>query len=226
MVRGFVIALLAPISVCATAQQTDSLPPVPDVPIAISFFAPLIVPVKVVQDESALRDFVVSPEFSSYRRIRGDVAAVDFLFRRGLQLAWGNTGEALLICMLATFDHRTLGIRLPIVDVVLWLPLTGEFRAEFQQRVASLPFALYRDSPPEGDRDKLQHFFGSAFLTLVTGSSESADNVGEFVETEEEAFIVGGVNDVRDVRANREGQRFAEALMVRTETLPSEYLGH
>ncbi len=225
MVRCSLMVLLGSVPFSARAQQPDSLPPVPNVPVAVSFFAPLLVPVKVMQDESVLRDFVVSPEFASYRRTRGDPAAVDLLFRHGLQLAWGNTGEALLICMLATFDHRTVGIRLPVVHVVLWIPLTGEFRDDFRMRVDSLPSVLYPDTPPEGDRDKLQHFFGSAFLTVLTGSTESADDVGEFVETGEEAFIVGGVNDVRDVRANQEGQRFAEALMADEEALPSNYLG-
>lgn len=228
--KPFVLCVLAVLAAMGStrgaAQTTDSLPPVPDVPVAVSFFVPLIFPIKVVQDESALRDLVVSPEFTSYRRARGDLAAVDFLFRRGLQLTWGNTGEALLICMLATFDHRIVGIRLPIIRIVLWLPLTGEFEEAFDRRVAALPSVLYPDTPPEGDRDKLQHFFGSAFLSIAFGSTESADDVGEFVETEEEAFIIGGVNDPRDVRANREGQRFAEALATRVDALPSEFLGH
>jgi hypothetical protein len=150
---------------------------------------------------------------------------VDYLFREGLSLSWGNTGEALFICMLATFDHRTIGIRLPLIGAVLWIPLTGEFWEAFERRVAALPSALYADSPPEGDRDKLQHFFGSAFLTTVAGSSETADDVGQFVETGEEEFVVGGVNDPRDTRANRQGQRFAVALMGRADALPSEFLG-
>ncbi len=208
------------------AQQADSLPPVPDIPAAVSFFAPLVFPIKIIQDESLLRDLVVSQEFAAYRHRRGDPASVDYLFRHALKLAWGNTGEALLICMLATFDHRTVGIQLPVIGPVLWLPLTGEFRDEFRTRLASLPTTLYPDTPPEGDRDKLQHFFGSAFLTVVFGSPESADEIGEFVETGEEQFIVGGVNDVRDVRANRQGQRFAAALSTRLDALPSEFLDH
>lgn len=220
--RPFV--LLALVSAGGMAQPLDSLPPVPNVPVAISFFAPLLVPIKVVQDEALLRDFVMSREFSAYRHARGDRAAVDYLFREGLELSWGNTGEASLICMLATFDHRMVGFRIPIVHAVLWIPLTGEFPDVFARRVAALPSVLYADTPPEGDRDKLQHFFGSAFLTIAAGSAGPAEDVGEFVETGEEEFVVGGVNDPRDLRADQQGQRFGAELLVRTDALPSEFL--
>jgi hypothetical protein len=219
----FLLVLVLPSA--AVAQSADSLPPVPSVPVALSFFAPIIVPLKVIQDEAQLREFVVSPVFARWRAQQGDLPAVDLLFRRSLQLCWGNTGEALLVCALATFDHRTLGLRLPVINFVLWLPLTGEFPEDFERRVQALPSRLYPDTPPEGDRDKLQHFFGSAYLTLVFDSPESADDVGEFIETGEEAFVVGGVRDPRDERANREGQKFGLGLMANVETLPSEYLG-
>ena len=217
--------IAAMVSFPAMGQEMDSLPPVPSVPVAVSFFAPLLVPIKIVQDEAALRDFLVSPEFTSYRREKGDVPAVDMLFRHGLDLCWGNTGEALLICMLATFEHRTLGLRIPVIGMVLWLPLTGEYKDEFDRRVRALPSLLYGDTPPEGDRDKLQHFFGSAFLTVLFESPDAADDVGQFIEVEEEAFIEGGVNDARDVRANKEGQRFGLTLMSHREALPSEFIG-
>ncbi|MGA9121257.1 MAG: hypothetical protein WB699_17960 [Bacteroidota bacterium] len=226
LLRHVLLLSIVGVSSNAMAQSPDSLPPVPNVPVALSFFAPIIFPVKVIQDEAELRDFVTSREFALWRTRNGDPGAVDLLFRRSLQLCWGNTGEALLICMLATFDHRTLGLRLPLVGFVLWLPLTGEFQEDFDRRVRDLPSHLYADTPPEGDRDKLQHFFGSAWLTLVFDSPESADDLGEFIETGEEAFVVGGVRDDRDVRANRDGQRFGMALMSRTGALPSEFFGH
>ncbi len=206
--------------------QLDTLvpPPVEAVPAVVSFFAPLILPIKIIQDESQLRDYVAGDEFAHVLRVAGDRVAVDFIFRRALQLSWNNTGEALLISMLATFEHRMLGIRLPVIGFQLWLPLTGEFEEDFVRRVRALPSRLYPDSPREGDRDKLQHFFGSAMLTVMLESSSEADEIGLFVEEEEESFVVGGVNDVRDLRANREGQRFGQALIHSVHALPSSYL--
>ncbi|HEX9006587.1 MAG TPA: hypothetical protein VF889_04800, partial [Bacteroidota bacterium] len=158
------------------------------------------------------------------RRAVGDRGAVDVLFRRALERSWNNTGEACLICLLAVLDHRTLGIRFPLLGPLLWIPLTGEFEDAYRARVHALPSRLYADTPPEGDRDKLQHFFGSALLTILCESASSSDAFGLFVEEEEEAFIVGGTNDPRDVRANRQGQRFALALMDSLGTLPSPFL--
>jgi hypothetical protein len=122
-------------------------------------------------------------------------------------------------------DHQRVGVRLPLIGAILWFPLTSEFGGEFRARVDALPSRLYADTPPGrgGDRDKLQHFFGSAFLTAVTESAESADRVGLFIEWGEERFIVGGLNDERDVRANRQGERFGLHLLSDPDTRPSRF---
>jgi hypothetical protein len=204
-------------------EEGGLVPPLREIPAAVSFLAPIVFPVKIIQDEARLREFVTGPVLAAARRTMGDRGAVDVLFRRAMELSWNNKGEALAICLLATLEHRNLGIRLPLVGAVLWIPLTGEFEDEFAVRVACLPSRLYADTPPEGDRDKLQHFFGSAFLTLVSESADEADAAGVFIEDEEEALVVGGSRDERDIRANREGQRFALALMGDQEALPSPF---
>jgi len=208
----------------AIAQAKDELPPVMDVPPIVSFFAPLVIPVKTLQDAVLLRDYVTSDEFAAVRKTQGDRRAVNVLFRTALRMSLNNTGEALLICFFASIEHRTVGFNLPLLGPILWLPLTGEFEEDFQERVEALPFALYADTPPEGDRDKLQHFFGSAYLTILIESPDDAESVGDFIEWGEEQFIVGGVNDVRDKRANRQGQRFGKALMDNLNALPMEFM--
>lgn len=226
---------LAGMMVCAAAcctqvaqarAQTDSLalPGAEEPPPLLAFITPLIMPVKIIQDESCLREYVKSDEFAEFRRTSGDRRAVDRIFREALHLSWGNRGEALLLSMLATFDHRIIGVRL-MFGAVLWLPLTGEFPEDFNRRVSALPRILYPDTPPEGDRDKLQHFFGSAWLTIALGSDSTADTIGEFIEDGEELAIVGGVRDPRDLRANRDGQRFALALDNDLSVLPSSFIG-
>ena len=132
----------------AHARAQDTLPPVCSVPAAVSFFAPIVFPFKILQDEALMRDYVVSPEFAAARRARGDAGAVDVLFRRALERSWNNTGEACLICLLAVLDHRTLGIRFPLIGSLIWIPLTGEFEETYAARVAALPSRLYADSPP------------------------------------------------------------------------------
>jgi hypothetical protein len=112
-----------------------------------------------------------------------------------------------------------------VLGPLIWLPLTSEFEDEFQERIDNLPSAIYSDSPPEtGDSDKLQHFFGSAFLAFVSESRETAQRVGVFVEWGEDRFIVGGAVDERDLRANLQGQMFGLALLEEPRSRPSTFL--
>ena len=230
-VRASVVRLALAV-VCASAVlsggATAQTPPPPAherAPAILRFLSPLLVP-KVLQDCFLLREYVRSGELSAVRHAYGDLYAVDCIFDRAMRLCWDNEYEALLVSAFALMDHERFGVRLPVAGIVLWFPLTSEFREGFSARVDSLPSRLYADTPPgrEGDRDKLQHFFGSAFLTALTESPAGADRFGLFIEWGEELFIVGGVNDARDVRANRQGQRFALSLLENPDTLPSRFL--
>ncbi len=195
-------------------------------PVAISFFAPLFFP-KVLQDEYRLKEYLCSDDFAEFRGAHGDVQAVDELFRHALRLSWNNVYEALLLSFVCTVEHRNFGVKLPVIGSLLWVPLTSEFPEDFARRVMSLPSKLYPDTPKgrAGDRDKLQHFFGSAFLTYTFESSEAADRVGMFIEWGEDKFIVEGSLDERDIRANAEGQCFGERLLSGERVLPSGYIG-
>lgn len=191
----------------------------------VTVLAPVLLP-KFAADAYRLKEFVRSGEFAEVRSTLGDPAAVDTLFSRAKELSWGNLYEALLISALATLDHRRVGVRLPLIGPLLWLPLTSEFDDDFRSRLAALPTRLYSDTPSDsaGDRDKLQHFFGSAFLAAVSESRDAARRVGEFVEWGEERFIVGGVTDERDLRADRQGQEFGIRVLARKGERPSQYL--
>lgn len=189
----------------------------------VTVLSPLLVP-KFVADAFRLKEFVRSEEFAAARVSAGDPGAVDALFVRARELSWGNLYEALLISAVATLDHRRVGVDLPLL--VLWFPLTSEFEEDFHSRIQALPSRLYADTPdtPAGDRDKLQHFFGSAFLAALSESPDAAERVGEFVEWGEERFIVGGAADERDARANRQGREFGVRVIEGGEARPSQFL--
>ncbi len=186
----------------------------------------LILLPKVVGDCALLREYVRSEDFAGLRRSHGDLCGVDAIYQEALRLSWNNRAEALLIAAFASFDHRRVGVRMPLLGPLLWLPLTSEFEEDFDARVRSLPSKLYPDTPPDraGDRDKLQHFFGSAFLAYIDGEDQPAHDIGDFVEWGEERFIVGGVNDERDKRSNAQGRRFALRLLEDESVLPSEFM--
>lgn len=196
--------------------------PLADLASALSV---ILVP-KIFADVTSVRDYIRSEEFALLRAERGDLQAVDAIFEEASRICWGNRGEALYAATMATMDHRRVGVRVPELGPFLWFPLTSEFEDDVDARVAHLPSALYPDSPPgpAGDRDKLQHFFGSAFLTFLSGSIETADEAGRFVEWGEGAFIVDGRADIRDLRADRHGQDFGQRLQSDPSALPSESL--
>lgn len=181
-----------------------------------------LVPTVAMQHSVQLKAFLRSRTFARLRTAYGDRRAVDAIFVRAMRITHNNTGVALLLATAATMDHDVVGVRLPVIQP--YLPLTSEPKEEFRARRDNLPTRFLADSPAGGDRDKLQHFFGSAALTLLFGSAGPAEDFGEFVEVGEDAFIVEGKTDVRDRRTNRQGQAFGEALLDDIHRLPSEFL--
>jgi hypothetical protein len=172
-----------------------------------------------------LKSYLRGGGFSTYKKQKGDLAATDEIFRRAIVLTKGNTGIALFICTLATFDHFTIDIRVPVLQ--LKIPLTDETTKEFKKRLNNLPSRIYNDSPSGyGDRDKLQHFFGSAFLTYVFDSKTAADGYSEFVEVFEDNYIYSVGYDKRDIIANRDGQKFGSSLLLDQNTKPSDILNN
>ncbi len=185
-----------------------------------TFFPPIF-----LQHDVELREFLRSRTFRMIRSTYGDRRATDAIFVRAMCLTNNNTALALLLCTVTTFEHRMVGIHIPVFE--FYFALSNESREDFLRRVSHLPSHFFADSPPNeaGDRDKLQHFFGSAFLAFVFESGASADRVGESIERGEGAFIVGGVDDERDRSANRKGQRFGTALLENNLLYPSAFLG-
>ncbi len=187
-------------------------------------------PSELIGNGIEIKSYVRSSRFRDLRKNFGDLRAVDAIYIRALRLTDGNTGMALLYSSIAAMDHRIVGIKVPLLK--LCLPLSNESEEEFCSRVANLPSHFYEDVPHNeaGDRDKLQHFFGSAFVAFTFESRGAAERIGNFIEWGEDAFIVDGAYDERDMRANRQGRELGLALLnaARAETgnpiLPSDFL--
>ena len=180
---------------------------------------------QAVQDARRIRAYVRDERFEQLRQLEGDLRAADAIYLRALAIAGYDIARALVLAMLATLEHKDLPLRVPLAGT-LSLPLTFEGGESFQARVRHLPKMLYPDSPAgeEGDRDKLQHFFGSAAIAYSTESSDVAQTTGEFVEWGEAAVVQGGVDDPRDRRANAQGGMFGHDLVYLKTMLPSDYL--
>jgi len=180
----------------------------------------------VFRDEGTLKRYIRDPRFQQLRKTCSDTLAVDAIFARAFEIADGTMSHALLVAALATFDHFRIGVKIPLVGP-LYLPLTiVESQKEFAARYSHLPRNVLPDS--EGrrkrDRDKLQHFFGSAYLAYIFNSKAAANFFGDFVEWGEPMFIVGGDYDDRDKYANHLGQEFGLRLLDGEEVMPSDVL--
>ena len=188
--------------------------------VDFSYFFP-----EVFRDESALKRYIRDPRFLQLRRIAGDTIAVNMIFMRAMDIADEDISIALLIAALATFDHSRLGIRTAIFGTI-YLPLTLESDNAYRARYAHLPRRILPDSlgGRKNDKDKMQHFFGSAYLTYVFNSKAVARSFGDFIEWGEPRFIVGGDIDDRDKFANRLGQEFGMRLLDGEDVLPSDIL--
>jgi hypothetical protein len=177
------------------------------------------------RDRIALEKYIRDPRFEALRHDCGDTIAVDLIFARAYEIADGSMGHTLLIATLATFDHFRLGVIFPLIGVISF-PLGLESSGEYKARYAHLPRRILPDSLGRygRDKDKLQHFFGSAYLTYTLDSKSIAQSIGDFIEWGEPRFIVGGDDDERDKYANRLGREFGMRLLDGKKVLPSDIL--
>ncbi len=189
-----------------------------------SFLAEIFTP-QIITDTRYIRKYIIDERFQVLRNNYGDMRALDAIYLKALKISDHNIARALFLSLAAVLEHRNVDIKIPIIKF-LRIPLTFEKDSIFNARIKHLPIHIYSDSPaiPAGDRDKLQHFFGSAYLSYVTEAPDFARTAGNLIEWGEAVFIVGGADDPRDKRANKQGEKFGEDLLTVTNLLPSDYL--
>jgi hypothetical protein len=187
------------------------------------FFGDLFTPA-LIRDTREIRAYVRDARFALLLQRCGDMHAVDWIYLKALKIAEHEIGRALFLSMMGTLEHRNIDLKVPVFGA-LQLPLTFEEDSLFNSRYRNLPGKLYPDTPPgpDGDKDKLQHFFASAYLAYISESPGLARTSGDLVERGEAEFVVGGVDDPRDRRANEQGARFGRDLVVVKTLLPSDY---
>ena len=186
------------------------------------FFGNAVTP-DLVKDTRRIRAYVRDPRFALLLKRCGDMRAVDAIYLKCLQIGEHNVARALFLCLMGTLEHRDIYMKMPLIGFIK-IPLTFEEDSLFNSRFGNLPSRLYPDTPREGDRDKLQHFFGSAYVSYATGSRDLTQTTGDLIEWGEAKFVVGGVDDPRDRRANKHGERFGRDLLTVKNLLPSDYL--
>ncbi len=177
----------------------------------------------LIKETRQIRAYVRDVRFGVLMKRCGDARTIDAIYLKALKIAEHNLARALFLCLMGTLEHRDVDLKVPLIGSI-GVPLTFEADSMFNARFRNLPARLYADTPPEGDPDKLQHFFASAYISYASESPELARTGGNIVEWGEAQFVVGGVDDPRDRRANKHGERFGHDLLTVRNLLPSDYL--
>ncbi len=171
-----------------------------------------------------ISEYIASEIFAEIRINDGDLAATDSIFIEALKFTEHDYGNTLFALMFATVPYRKVPIRLPLINSMVYYPLTSADEEIFLKKNENLPRYLFFDTPQSiyGDKDKLSHFFGSAFLSYESNFFDIGKVIGYFVEVFEESFKVQSSVDLRDLAVNEYGRLFGNLLKENKQLLPSQ----
>lgn len=172
-----------------------------------------------------LSEFIASEEFSVIKNNYGELASVDSLYKKSITFFEGDISEALLCLTFTCLPYNHIKMRFLFGSQII-IPLPSPPKKIFDQRLMNLPGSLFFDSPKNhfGDKDKLSHFFGNAFIHYNIGFFNLSKFMGIFVETVEEGLFVDGGYSKKDLIVNSLGELFAETLKNNDKIFPSEIL--
>lgn len=173
-----------------------------------------------------ISEYIASEQFVELKNKIGDIAATDSIYAAAITFTGKNYPEALLSLMLATVPYREVPIQIPLINLIINYPLTSADEETYLEKNNNLPSFLFLDTPQNkyGDKDKLAHFFGSAFLSYESRFFDLGMLIGYFVEAFEESFKVQSSIDLRDLDVNEYGRLFGKILKEDKTILPSQII--
>ena len=173
-----------------------------------------------------LSSYIASPYFSSLKNKINDLSQVDTLFNEALKITGNNYSEALFALTFSTVPYKKVPIEIPLLKLIINYPLVSAGDSLFNLKNKNLPKYLYFDSPADnfGDKDKLAHFFGSAFLSYSSNVFDLTGLIGYFVEVFEKDFVVQSSIDVRDLQSDGLGNVFGLLLKKNKDVRPSQVM--
>jgi hypothetical protein len=169
-----------------------------------------------------MRDFISNlPPLEKDRS--SHLQRVDKIWDHAVYITDGDIETALFISAAATLPYHNFDAVVPLAGWIVNIPVSTESTTAFKRRFSNLPYLLYISGARGGDRDKLPHFFGTAFLQYRSHSSLLSATVGELIEIGEKMFKLEGAYDERDIEVNNKGIEFAQDLMDGRLVRPSQY---
>ena len=173
-----------------------------------------------------LSEFIASDYFLQLKKDNTDTALVDSIYIRAINFYEMDYQEALLALTFTTIPYSRVPLVIPLLKIRLYYPLISASDSITNLKNQNLPNKLFFDSPDNeyGDKDKLAHFFGNAFIGYAENILKLADVFGYFVEAFEEDFKAQSEVDFRDVDVNWYGVLFGETLELNKQVLPSQIM--
>ena len=181
---------------------------------------------KLGTEVDALSSYIASKDFAGLKINSDDLSRVDSLFKKALQVTKGNYSEALFALTFTAVPYKFIPIQIPLLNIIINYPLVSACDSVFNLKNANLPKYLYFDSPDDdfGDKDKIAHFFGAAFLSYSSNLFDLSDLIGYFVEVFEQNFKVQSSIDIRDLQSDALGDIFGTLLKRNKNLLPSRVM--
>ncbi len=181
---------------------------------------------KLSKSVNFISEYIASRSFLTLKKEIGDLKTVDSIFIQSCNHSNKDFSEALLALTFATVPYKEVPIQMPLLKVIVNYPLISASDSIFLLKNENLPRYIFFDSPADnyGDKDKLAHFFGSAYISYASNIFDLGDPIGYFVEVFEESFKVQSAVDERDLITNKLGNTFGKLLKRNKNILPSQII--
>jgi len=173
-----------------------------------------------------ISNFIGSDYFLNLKKSNDDLALVDTIFLRALKFNKYNYSEALFDLTLAVIPYNHVHVRIPLIDAIVDYRLPSAEENIYNRKNKNLPKRIFFDTPNDnfGDKDKLAHLFGSAFISHSSNIFDLGNLIGYFIEVFEQDFEVQNSIDPRDLQTNILGNIFGQTLKDNKKVLPSDVL--
>jgi len=173
-----------------------------------------------------ISEYIISDRFSELINNKNDIELVDSIYLFALKVYEGDISEALLALTLVTLPFKKMPLNIPFVGIKLKAELSSVSDSIFSKKVRNIPSKLFVDTDSNnfGDKDKLAHFFGNAFLSYNFTFINVAKFFSLFIEYFEETFKINGAVDVRDLSVDLLGEHFGDSLNYNPDLLPSQFI--
>ena len=114
-----------------------------------------------------LSRYIASKEFAELKIKINDYRQMDLIYEKALEESDGDISNALFTLTFTAIPYDYIPVVSPVFKILINVPLPHSVDSIFNLKNKNLPKNLFYDTPQNefGDKDKLAHFFGSAYLS-------------------------------------------------------------